>query len=113
VLPPLDDRALLLLLERVAARLGVEIRYERLDPALTRAGRGGGSFRIHDKTVILVDAALAPAERVAALLESLARFDLEAVYLPPALRARLHAMARKATLAPRPLARTRLRRDGD
>lgn len=108
-----DAPRLLAWLEDVAARIGAEVRYESMDPAITRAGSGGGVVRLRGRTLILVDAALAPAERASVLVAALARFDLDGVWLPPAVRARIQAARPDAALSPRPLARTRAPRDDD
>ena len=98
--------------QEVARKLDLDIRYEPLDPAVDR-GRGGGLCRIRGRQAVLVDAGLAPAERAAVILGALARFDLDAVYLPPAVRQRIQAAGRPGGLLPRPLARTKSRPRGD
>ena len=71
-------------LESVARRLGIPVRSE---PFCTE-GRGG-LCRVHGETVIVVNASLPVAERVAVLADALAAFDLEGIYVTPVLRAKM------------------------
>jgi hypothetical protein len=74
-------------LETLLGRLGVRVRCEPFDPRLFGdLGARGGLCRIRRERVVLVDANLGLAERVGVLAGALARFDLEAVYVPPKLR---------------------------
>jgi hypothetical protein len=99
------------LLEEAAARLGVEVRYERFDrDSLGIAARGavrGGLCQIKGRTVILLDERLDAPDRVAVLARALAKLDLESVFLPPIVRATIVAHASGTPSRPRPLAKTR------
>ncbi len=74
-------------LEKLALRLGVEVRSVVFDRRVIESD--GGLCRVGDRHVIVVDARAPVVERIAVLAQSLAFFDLEAIYLPPALRERL------------------------
>jgi len=73
-------------LERLARRMGVEVRFEELDP---RASRRGGVCKLRGSALVLIDSRAATLDKVGVLCEALSRFDVEAVYVPPLLRARL------------------------
>ncbi len=70
-------------LEAAAEKLGVKVRYEKMTGLC--AGRGGlcsvrGEFRL------IVDRRTTPEQRLDHLVEALARFDLEGLYLSPLAR---------------------------
>ncbi len=92
-------------LEAVAARLGIAIRYETMDRALSPRQPGGGLCRLRGQPIILIDADLALPERIAILAHALGAFDLDAIYRPPIVRATIRAHGNKRVLEPRPLAR--------
>jgi len=93
-------------LEGAAARLGIAIRYETM--ARTHPRRpAGGLCLVRGQPVILVDDALGPQDRVAILAKALGQFDLDAIYLPPAVRAAIRAQGKPRVLEPRPLARVK------
>jgi hypothetical protein len=75
-------------LEKLALRLGVPVRFELFD--LRMAGKGG-LCRLRGQPLILVDAGLPLLDKIGVLSEALASFDLEAIYVPPVLRARLES----------------------
>lgn len=78
---------ILSLLEGVATKLGIDVRYESLatggeDIAASR----GGYCRVRGKQIILVEARLGPVERGAVLAQALSGADLSRVFIPPAAR---------------------------
>jgi hypothetical protein len=73
-------------LRRLCERIGVDVRSEAVDPAVVRRG---GLCILHGKPIVVVDDALPVLDQVGVLAEALRHFDLEAIYLPPILRARL------------------------
>jgi len=99
-------------LEEVAARLGIQVRYDEMDPNHPPGAGAGGFCRVHGRPMILLDAKLAPRDRVAVLAHALGRFDLDGIFLAPLVRATIHSHADAAPLEPCPLART-VPPDGD
>ena len=83
---------ILLELEKLALRLGVPVRFEPFD--LRTAGKGG-LCRLHGMPLIVVDVGLPVLDKIGVLSEALASFDLEAIYLPPVLRARIDRHRKK------------------
>jgi len=80
-------------LEQAAAQLGIRVRYETMTG--DTAG-GGGLCKLKGEWCVIVDRKTPPAERAALLLEALAGFDTDAVFLPPQLR---DALAAKRALS--------------
>ncbi|MGH7438761.1 MAG: hypothetical protein ACRENE_23990 [Polyangiaceae bacterium] len=76
-------------LEALAARLGVAIRSEPFEKGVL--GGRGGLCRVRGKPTVVMDAALATTDKVAVLAAALGRFDLDAVFVPPVVRARIDA----------------------
>jgi hypothetical protein len=89
----MEPREVLSALEVLARKLGVPVRFETFDPALGR----GGLCKLRGRPVIVIDAGLPLLDRIGVLAQALGAFDLEAIYVPPVLRARIerHAKARK------------------
>ena len=92
-------------LEALAARLGVPIRYDAFDRGLAKGRVCGGLCRLRGQPIIVLDVNLGPRDHVATLAQALGTFDLDAFYLPPIVRATIHAHGKARVLAPRPLAR--------
>jgi hypothetical protein len=82
-------------LETVARRLGVRVRFESFEPG---AFRRGGLCRVRGETRIVIDARAPLIEQVATLEEALRKLDLEAIFVPPFVRARIEGKRR----TPRP-----------
>ncbi|MBI2962895.1 MAG: hypothetical protein HYY35_04010 [Deltaproteobacteria bacterium] len=72
-------------LKGVAARLGLEVREERL---LREIGYRvqSGTCRVRDRNILFLDREIPPTARMEVLLEELARRDLRDVYVSPELR---------------------------
>jgi hypothetical protein len=94
-------------LEALAARLGIPVRYDVFDRSLSKGRTCGGLCRLRGRPIIVLDAGLGPREHVATLAQALATFDLDQIYLPPLVRATIHAHGKARILAPRPLARAK------
>jgi hypothetical protein len=86
-------------LEALAARIGVAIRAEPFGSGLL-AGRGG-LCRIRGEFAVVMDSSLPLADKIAVLAGALARFDLDAIYVPPLLRARIESARAGRSPVPR------------
>jgi len=75
-------------LEQAAAQLGVQVRYETMTGD---AAGGGGLCKLRGSWCVIMDRKTPPADRAAMLLEALAGFDTDSVFLPPKLRDALAA----------------------
>ncbi len=80
----MDDKAILVHLEALAHRLGIQLRYEYLESETSFPS--GGLCRVKDKQIIIINSAASPAEKVQTLVKVLRRFDLGGIYLRPAIR---------------------------
>jgi hypothetical protein len=54
-----------------------------------RGASAGGLCRLRARRMILIDAGAPPAEQVGVLLDALCRMDVEALFVPPAIRGEL------------------------
>jgi hypothetical protein len=94
-------------LERLAARLGVEVRFESLLPPVE--GKGGLCV-LRGTKLLVIDSRLALEEKIGVLAEAMATFDLDAMYIPPLVRERVTKRNAPARPPARPLARARMRK---
>jgi hypothetical protein len=79
------ERELLDKLKDVGARIGIEVREEKLIREVGYTVRGG-RCRLEGRDMILLDRNATVSERIEVLADSLARFDLADVYIEPELR---------------------------
>jgi len=84
-------------LSDLAARIGVDVRYEVFDRYVLE-GRGGLCW-LRGKPVVVMDAGMPVLDKVGVLATALARFDLEPIYVPPVLRRRLEGVNVRRTAA--------------
>ncbi len=100
--------ALLAALEALSEKLGVVVRYEPFDAKIARRG---GFCRVSGRPMIVLDPGLPILDKVGILASALRGFDLDDVYIAPALRSWLEReKPRVIPLArPRPIARARKR----
>jgi len=87
----LPSSYLLCLLERLADQLGIPVRYAALATE-ELAGRGGLCV-FKGEPLIVIERSLGQSEKVRLLAAGLAHFDLEGVFLPPAVREAIEAAA--------------------
>jgi hypothetical protein len=80
----MDDYATLALLEELAYRLGVPIRYEKMIDEDTLSA--GGLCRLKGQEIILVDTRAGAKDKIRTLVKALKHFDLDDVYVRPAIR---------------------------
>jgi hypothetical protein len=71
-------------LASLARRLGVAVRFEALE-----AHAKGGLCKLRGEPIVVVDCAAPVLDQIGVLSEALRAFDLEALYVPPFLRAHL------------------------
>jgi N-dimethylarginine dimethylaminohydrolase len=79
----MDDQAVLGLLEELADKVGMPIRYEIIRDELTGSG---GLCRINGKSLLIIHAKATAKEKMRIITEALKRFDLGNIYVRPALR---------------------------
>jgi len=79
----MDDHTVLNLLEELADRLGIPIRYEKIEDELTGLG---GLCRIDGKFILIISSKTTAKEKIRIMTETFRRFDLGDIYVRPALR---------------------------
>lgn len=80
----MDEAVLFAHLEELAEKLGIEIRCEDLEGETPFPA--GGLCRIHNKQFIIVPTRTGIRAKNRILARALSRFDLDGIYLKPALR---------------------------
>jgi hypothetical protein len=88
----MDDHAALSQLEALADKLGIPLRYDIVRDDLTGPG---GLCRIEGEYVLIIDAKATVREKVQILIEAIRRFDLQDIYVRPALRELLEKYGKK------------------
>jgi hypothetical protein len=93
-------------LEAAAAHIGIRVRYETMTG---ETAGSGGLCKIRGQWCVIMDRRTPAAERAALLIDALAGFDTDGVFLPPeireavgAKRARRQAAAEAQPPAPDP-----------
>jgi hypothetical protein len=87
------------LLEQAAAHLGIRVRYETMTG--DTAG-GGGLCKLKGQWCVIIDRKTPASDRAAMLVEALAGFNTDDVFLPPQIREALAARRAAAELAAAP-----------
>ncbi|MDZ7268065.1 MAG: ImmA/IrrE family metallo-endopeptidase [candidate division KSB1 bacterium] len=75
----MKEEEILSSLEKLLDSLGIELRYEKGDFT-------GGYCLVKEKPMMIINSALAPAQRIRILARELAQMKLENVFIVPALR---------------------------
>ena len=90
----MDDDAIIEQLECLAKSFGIEIRYEpiRLDDDLTNVK--GGLCRLKGEYLIIVDSDATAKDKIKALSEAVNHFNIDSVYIRPAIRELLDKVRR-------------------
>jgi N-dimethylarginine dimethylaminohydrolase len=80
----MDENIILGLVEELAQKLGIKIRYESMKKAdfVTT----GGLCRLGDDYVFIINSKATKGEKIKTITAALKRFDLTQVYIRPALR---------------------------
>ena len=82
----MDDHVTLMRLEELADKLGIPIRYDKINPAEDESTISGGLCRVNGELIIIINASAATRNKIQALVKALKHFDLDGVYIRPALR---------------------------
>jgi hypothetical protein len=80
----MDDHTALSQLEGLAYMLGIPVRYEKI--AEEDVANAGGLCRLKGECVIIVNSRAAVKDKVQTLAKALKNFDLNDVYMRPAVR---------------------------
>ncbi len=90
----MDENTLVDLLEELVGTLGLEIRYEpiRLDEEL--GIRPGGFCRFRGQPIVIINPGATLREKMKILTDAVKQFDLDGIYIRPALRELLDVKGR-------------------
>ena len=82
----MDENTLVDLLEELVETLGLQISYEliRLDEEL--GTRPGGFCRFRGRPILIINPNAASRDKIKILAEAVKHFDLDGIYIRPALR---------------------------
>jgi hypothetical protein len=80
----MDDHMALTQLEELAYTLGIQVRYEKI--VEDELSSTGGLCRVKGEWVIIINSKAAINEKIHTLVKSLKNFDLNDIYMRPALR---------------------------
>ena len=80
----MDDYTTMALLEELAYRLGIQIRYEKIKDEDSVGS--GGLCRFKGKDVMFVDSRATTKDKIQTLVKALKHYDLDNIYVRPAIR---------------------------
>ena len=80
----MNETTILQNLEGIAEKLNLKVSYENLRKL--RVFSKGGLYRFKDDRTVLIEKSLILSEKIDTLADALAQFDLEEIFIPPAVR---------------------------
>ena len=80
----MNETTILQNLEGIAEKLNLKVSYENLRKL--RVLSKGGLYRFKDDKTVLIEKSLILSEKIDTLADALAQFDLEEIFIPPAVR---------------------------
>jgi predicted metallopeptidase len=95
----MDDAAIIGHLEEIAERFGVKIRYESMKEDEDSIRITGGLCLLKGKYVVIINSKATAVDRIHALARALKHFDLDRIYLLPALREMLDRIPEQEPLS--------------
>ena len=88
----MNETTILQNLEGIAEKLNLNVSYENLRKL--HVFSKGGLYRFKDDRTVLIEKSLILSDKIDTLADALTQFDLEEIYIPPALRKILTGRAR-------------------
>jgi len=80
----MNETMILQNLEAIAERLNIKVQYENLRKR--HIFSKGGLYKLKGDKVVIIDNTLNLSEKIDILADALSQFDLEDIYMPPAIR---------------------------
>ena len=80
----MNETMILQNLEAIAEKLGVQVNYENLKKRHVYSK--GGLCRLKEDKLVIIDSNLHLSEKIDILADALSQFNLEDIYMPPAVR---------------------------
>jgi hypothetical protein len=82
----MDEHTTVELLEELAERFGIQIRYEPIKQDEELVKVVGGLCLLRGEYVLIIDSKAAMRDKIRIFAEALRHFDLDQIYIKPALR---------------------------
>jgi hypothetical protein len=82
----MDEQFIIDQLEELAKRFGIQIRYEPIKQDEDLVKIVGGLCLLRGEYVLIIDSKAAMGDKIRTFAEALRHFDLDQIYLKPALR---------------------------
>jgi hypothetical protein len=82
----MDEQTILDQLEELAERFGIQIRYEPIKQDEDFVKVVGGLCLLRGTYVLIIDSKAAMRDKITTFAEALRHFDLDQIYIKPALR---------------------------
>ena len=80
----MNETMILQNLEAIAEKLDIKVNYENLRKK--NIFSKGGIYRLKEDKAVIIDCNLNLSEKISVLADALSQFDLEDIYMPPAVR---------------------------
>jgi len=80
----MNETMILQNLEAIAEKLDIEVKFENLRKK--HIFSKGGMYRLKEDKAVVIDCNLNLSEKIDVLADALRQFDLEDIYMPPAVR---------------------------
>ena len=80
----MNETMILQNLEAIAEKLGIKVTYENMRKE--HIFSKGGMYRLKEDKAVIIDCNLHLSEKIEVLADALRQFDLEGMYMPPAVR---------------------------
>lgn len=91
----MNETMILQNLEAIAEKLGVQVSYENIRKK--HVFSKGGLCRLKEDKIVIIDTNLNLSEKIDILADALSQFDLEDIYMPPAVRKIVDRKSNKIT----------------
>jgi len=92
----MNETMILQNLEAIAEKLSVKVQYENIRKRYIFSK--GGLYRLREDKVVIIDNTLNLSEKIDILADALSEFDLEGIFMPPAVRKILASRCNRNTL---------------
>ena len=80
----MNETMILQNLEAIAEKLSIKVQYENLRKR--HIFSKGGLYRLREDKVVIIESTLNLSEKINILADALSQFNLEDIYMPPAVR---------------------------
>jgi len=85
----MDDYAIIEQLKKLAKGFGIQFRYEPISFEEETINVVGGLCKLRGKPLLIINSKATEKDKIKIFVQALRRFDLEQIYIKPAIRALL------------------------